>query len=173
MNHIRFKWFKIWSFEHSWGRVLNGALHLHKKGFKLLTHWSVQKILCLIDNLFGDTFADKELTCFISEVITVVINHMIFFGCVFVCNFIQIIFKNFSWNLGFSHFNFFNRFSIWCLFWMIMTNSSTKIVLFSVDDEWRVVDSIDLLSDKHHAETFGHTVCYVVQCKGNFFWHFF
>jgi len=114
---------------------LDCTLHLHKERFELLAHWSVQKILCLVNNLFGDAFTDKELACLISEIVTVMIDDMIFFWCVFMCDFIQIIFKNFFGNLGFSHFHFFDWFTIWGLFRMIMANSSTEIVLFSVDDK--------------------------------------
>ena len=51
---------------------------------------------------------------------------------------------------------------------MVVADTSPKVVLFAIDDERRVVDGVNLLSNHHHAEAFGHSLGNVVKGEGDF-----
>lgn len=101
----------------------------------MLSHWSVKKVLGLIDDFLGDSLSDQKLASFICEVVAIVFNDVVLFWCVLVCDIEQEVFEDFFWEFGFSHINLFDGFPVRTLFGRATANSTSKKVLLAINDD--------------------------------------
>jgi hypothetical protein len=153
-------------------RLLNGTLHLLKHRFEHLSRRGVDQHFGLVDYFLVDSLSRQEFGCLIREIVTVVLNYIILLWFIFRVNVFQKVLKELLWDLRVSEILFFDWLSIRCLFWMVITDSSSEIIFSAKDNQGRMIDSIDLLSNHHHAKPLGHSLRDIIESQYNLLTHF-
>ena len=150
---------------------MNGPLHALEVGFEHLPRGGLQQFLCLTGILFVQGSSCQKLSGLGGEHVAVVIDQIVFLRGIFMRQFVEVLVKEFFGDFGLANDLFIDRFAVGGGFGCHLADSSSEEVLSTEDNEGRVVDCIDLLSDHHHAHAFGHAHGDVVDEEGNFFGH--
>ena len=84
---------------------------------------------------------------------------------------LEVFLEDFFGDLSLSNDDFFYWFSVGCEFRCHFADTSSEEIFNAIDCDGGVIDDIDLLSDKHHAHIFGHTLGNIIDVEGHFFCH--
>lgn len=148
--------------EEPWLWVLDISLHLNQKRLKDLASRRLQKIFGLLGILLIQRLASQKLCDFCSKHIAVMIDQVIFLHQVFMLNVLEELFEHLFWNLRLPDQLLLDRFAVWSLLWGTFTDASSEEVLAAVDQDWSVINCVNLMAYKYHAHVFCHSHRYVV-----------